>query len=111
MKEIMAIFLGSLLCLNAFAQQRPNIIFVMADDMGYGDIEPFGQKLIKTPNLSRMAQEGITLTNHYAGTSVCAPSRCALMTGLHTGHAEVRGNMQKCEWRTNSDIRQNGHRC
>ena len=66
----------------------------MADDMGYGDIEPFGQKLIKTPNLSRMAREGVKLTNHYAGTSVCAPSRCVLMTGMHSGHAEIRGNMQ-----------------
>ncbi|HEX6224814.1 MAG TPA: arylsulfatase, partial [Chryseolinea sp.] len=79
---------------TAAAQQRPNIIFIMADDLGYGDIEPFGQTLIKTPSLSRMAKEGIILTNHYAGTSVCAPSRCSLMTGLHTGHAEVRGNLQ-----------------
>jgi arylsulfatase A-like enzyme len=76
------------------AQTRPNIIFILADDMGYGEIEPFGQRLIKTPNLTRMANEGMTLTNHYAGTAVCAPSRCALMTGLHTGHAEVRGNQQ-----------------
>ena len=76
------------------AQTRPNIIFILADDMGYGEIEPFGQTLIKTPNLTRMANEGMKLTNHYAGTSVCAPSRCALMTGLHTGHAEVRGNQQ-----------------
>ncbi len=76
------------------AQTRPNIIFILADDMGYGEIEPFGQTLIKTPNLTRMANEGMMLTNHYAGTSVCAPSRCALMTGLHTGHAEVRGNQQ-----------------
>ncbi len=76
------------------AQTRPNIIFILADDMGYGEIEPFGQRLIKTPNLTRMANEGMMLTNHYAGTAVCAPSRCALMTGLHTGHAEVRGNQQ-----------------
>jgi arylsulfatase A len=76
------------------AQSRPNIIFILTDDMGYGEIEPFGQRLIKTPNLTRMANEGMMLTNHYAGTAVCAPSRCALMTGLHTGHAEVRGNQQ-----------------
>lgn len=75
-------------------QQKPNIIFIVADDLGYGDIEPFGQRLIKTPNLSRMAEEGMKFTNHYAGTSVCAPSRCVLMTGLHTGHAEIRGNLQ-----------------
>lgn len=66
----------------------------MADDMGYGDIEPYGQELIKTPNLTRMAREGMKFSNHYAGTSVCAPSRCVLMTGMHSGHAEVRGNMQ-----------------
>ena len=76
------------------AQTRPNIVFILADDMGYGEIEPFGQRLIKTPNLTRMANEGMILTNHYAGTSVCAPSRCSLMTGLHTGHSEVRGNLQ-----------------
>ncbi len=76
------------------AQQKPNIIFIMADDLGYGDIEPFGQQLIKTPNLSRMAEEGMKFINHYAGTSVCAPSRCSLITGLHTGHAEIRGNLQ-----------------
>ena len=86
----------ALLSFNAgiVAQTRPNIVFILADDMGYGEIEPFGQTLIKTPNLTRMAKEGMKLTNHYAGTSVCAPSRCALMTGLHTGHAEVRGNQQ-----------------
>ncbi len=80
--------------LIGISQERPNIIYILADDLGYGDIEPFGQKLIKTPSLMRMAREGMVFTDHYAGTSVCAPSRCALITGLHTGHAEVRGNMQ-----------------
>jgi arylsulfatase A len=80
--------------LIGISQERPNIVYILADDLGYGDIEPFGQKLIKTPSLVRMAREGMVFTDHYAGTSVCAPSRCALMTGLHTGHAEVRGNMQ-----------------
>ncbi|HZB13558.1 MAG TPA: sulfatase-like hydrolase/transferase, partial [Chryseolinea sp.] len=79
---------------DIIAQPRPNIVFILADDLGYGEIEPFGQALIKTPNLSRMAKEGMILTNHYAGTSVCAPSRCSLITGLHTGHSEVRGNLQ-----------------
>ena len=79
---------------SIIAQPRPNIVFILADDLGYGEIEPFGQALIKTPNLSRMAKEGMILTNHYAGTSVCAPSRCSLITGLHTGHSEVRGNLQ-----------------
>ena len=94
MKVAALFFLSVFFCSICLSQEKPNIIFIMADDMGYGDIEPFGQELIKTPNLNRMAREGIKLTNHYAGTSVCAPSRCVLMTGLHTGHAEIRGNMQ-----------------
>ena len=76
------------------ADQKPNIIFIMADDLGYGDLGCFGQKIIKTPNLDKMATEGIRFTQHYAGNTVCAPSRCSLMTGLHMGHAEVRGNKQ-----------------
>jgi arylsulfatase A-like enzyme len=70
----------------------PNIIFVLADDLGYGDLGCYGQEKIKTPNLDRMAAEGMRFTQHYAGSTVCAPSRCALMTGLHTGHCWVRGN-------------------
>lgn len=82
------------LCIPGNSQHKPNIIFIMADDMGYGEIEPFGQTLIKTPSLGQMAREGMIFTNHYAGTCVCAPSRCALITGLHTGHCEIRGNLQ-----------------
>ena len=73
---------------------KPNIIFIIADDMGYGDIGCFGGKKILTPNIDRLAAEGMMFTQHYAGTSVCAPSRCVLMTGLHTGHAVSRGNME-----------------
>lgn len=94
MRTVAIFILYFLVSSACFSQEKPNIIFIMADDMGYGDIEPFGQQLIKTPNLDRMSREGMKLTNHYAGTSVCAPSRCVLMTGLHTGHAEIRGNMQ-----------------
>jgi arylsulfatase A-like enzyme len=72
--------------------QPPNLIFIMADDLGYGDLGCFGQKLIKTPRLDRMAAEGMRLTSFYAGSTVCAPSRCVLMTGLHTGHCLIRGN-------------------
>ncbi len=81
---------GSLGCVAPAA--RPNIIFVLADDLGYGDLGCYGQKRIRTPNLDRMADEGIRFTQCYAGSTVCAPSRCCLMTGLHTGHALVRGN-------------------
>lgn len=72
--------------------ERPNVIFILADDLGYGDLGCYGQQIIQTPNLDRMAKEGMIFTNHYAGSTVCAPSRCCLMTGLHTGHAYIRGN-------------------
>jgi len=75
--------------------QRPNILFILADDLGYGDLGCYGQRRIQTPNLDRMAQEGLRFTQHYAGSAVCAPSRCSLLTGLHTGHARIRGNDRK----------------
>lgn len=73
---------------------KPNIIYIMADDLGYNDLGCYGAPRIQTPNIDRMAAEGIRFTQHYAGTSVCAPSRSVLMTGQHTGHTPVRGNMQ-----------------
>jgi arylsulfatase A len=79
---------------NAEPPRKPNIIYIMADDMGYNDPGCYGAPRIKTPNIDRMAAEGIRFTRHYAGTSVCAPSRSVLMTGQHTGHTPVRGNMQ-----------------
>jgi arylsulfatase A-like enzyme len=72
---------------------RPNIVFVLADDLGYGDLGCYGQQKIQTPNLDRMAREGMRFTQHYAGDTVCAPSRCCFMTGRHTGHCTVRGNV------------------
>ncbi len=77
---------------RAGRQRKPNIIFLFADDLGYGDLGCYGQKEIKTPNLDRMAAEGMRFTQHYSGSTVCAPSRCVLMTGLHTGHCLIRGN-------------------
>ena len=74
------------------AARKPNIIFILADDLGYGDIGAFGQKLIRTPNLDRLAAEGLRFTQHYSGNNVCAPSRCVLMTGKHPGHAFIRDN-------------------
>ncbi len=73
-------------------EQKPNIIFVMVDDLGYGDLGAYGQKVHKTPNLDKMAIEGRKFLQCYAGSPVCAPSRSTLMTGLHTGHTTVRGN-------------------
>lgn len=73
---------------------KPNIIYILTDDMGYSDLGCFGAKHIKTPNIDRLAAEGVRFTQHYAGTSVSAPSRCSLMTGLHTGHCQVRGNAE-----------------
>jgi len=73
---------------------RPNIIYIQMDDLGVEEIGAYGHRIFKTPSLDRLAAEGLRFTRHYAGTSVCAPSRCALMTGLHTGHGEVRGNIQ-----------------
>jgi arylsulfatase A-like enzyme len=70
----------------------PNIIYILADDLGYGDLSVYGQKKYKTPNIDRLAAEGMLFTQHYSGSTVCAPSRSALMTGMHTGHTVVRGN-------------------
>lgn len=84
--------MGGISAVNAAAKNKPNIIYVLADDLGYGDIGCFGQKMLKTPYLDKMASEGMKFTQHYAGSTVCAPSRCVLMTGLHTGHCTVRGN-------------------
>src|SRR5947207_2531499 len=78
--------------LRAKASGRPNIIFILADDLGYGDLGCYGQKKIRTPHLDRLAADGMRFTQCYAGSTVCAPSRCALMTGRHTGHCTVRGN-------------------
>jgi len=71
---------------------KPNIVYILADDLGYGHLGCYGQKDIQTPHLDRMAAEGMRFTDHYAGSALCAPSRCVLMTGLHTGHCFVRNN-------------------
>jgi len=74
--------------------ERPNIIFILADDLAMGDLGCYGQKLIKTPNMDRMAAQGTRFTQAYCGSSVCAPSRASLMTGLHTGHCPIRANRE-----------------
>jgi arylsulfatase A-like enzyme len=75
--------------------KKPNIILILADDLGYGDVGCYGQTHIQTPNIDRLASEGVRFTQAYAGSAVCAPSRCAMITGLHTGHSFVRGNARQ----------------
>ncbi|MEO6070485.1 MAG: arylsulfatase [Chitinophagaceae bacterium] len=91
------------LSLGSAAQKRgkatnggkyPNVVFILADDLGYGDLGCYGQEKIETPNIDRLAAGGMKFTQFYAGTSVCAPSRASLLTGLHTGHTAVRGNLE-----------------
>ena len=73
---------------------KPNIVYILMDDAGYGDLSCYGQKKFATPNIDRLASEGMKFTQHYAGSTVCAPTRCVLMTGRHTGHCFVRGNRE-----------------
>src|SRR5262249_22467668 len=82
-------------CAAGAQPRRPNIILILADDLGYGDVGCYGQTQIQTPNIDRLAAEGVRFTQAYAGSTVCAPSRCALITGLHTGHCLVRGNARQ----------------
>ncbi|MCI0703228.1 MAG: arylsulfatase [Planctomycetia bacterium] len=91
MRYLLSAIFALVFTLTAQARQ-PNIIFILADDLGYGDLGCYGQKKIKTPTLDKLASEGMRFTQTYAGSTVCAPSRCSLMTGLHTGHCRVRGN-------------------
>ena len=74
--------------------KKPNIVFILADDLGYGELGCYGQELIHTPNVDKLAAEGMRFTNFYSGSPVCAPSRCVLLTGLHTGHSFVRDNYE-----------------
>jgi uncharacterized sulfatase len=94
MKKIILILSFTLMASVVFSgEKRPNIIFIMADDLGYGDLGCYGQKAIRTPNIDQLAKEGMRFSQCYAGSTVCAPSRSVLMTGQHTGHTTVRGNM------------------
>ena len=78
----------------ALGQQKPNVIYIYADDLGYGELGVYGQTKIKTPFLDAMAKEGIRFTQHYTSAPVCAPARCMLMTGVHAGHSYIRGNYE-----------------
>src|SRR5690606_9977748 len=77
---------------GADTQQPPNIVLIIADDLGYGDLGCYGQQMIRTPNIDALAAGGMRFADYYAGSTVCAPSRDALLTGKHTGHTYIRGN-------------------
>jgi arylsulfatase A-like enzyme len=86
--------------------QLPNIVFIIADDLGYGDLSCYGQNKFSTPNIDRLASQGMIFTQHYAGCTVSAPSRSSLMTGMHTGHTPIRGNKQwepEGQWPLNAE--------
>ena len=93
MKYLLLSVLTLIATIRLDAQQKlPNVIFILADDLGYADIEPYGQQIIKTPNLNKLANEGMKFTQFYTGTSVCAPSRASFVTGQTTGQTHIRGN-------------------
>jgi len=79
---------------GTMTEKKPNIIYILADDLGYGDLSCYGQTKFKTPHIDALATNGLKFTQHYSGSTVCAPSRCSLLTGLHTGHTQVRGNRE-----------------
>lgn len=81
--------------------KKPNIIYILADDLGYGDLGVYGQTKIETPNIDALAKEGMLFTQHYTASPVCAPARASLLTGLHGGHASIRGND---EWTERGDV-------
>ena len=80
------------------ADKKPNIIFIMADDLGYNELGCYGQQKIKTPNVDLLASQGMLFTDYYTGSAVCAPARCNLMTGRHGGHAHIRNNSEVGGW-------------
>ncbi|MEK0451585.1 MAG: hypothetical protein RL088_3853 [Verrucomicrobiota bacterium] len=93
MKTLIFLFAIATASLHA-AGEKLNVVFILADDLGWGELGCYGQKKIPTPNIDKLAAQGMRFTQHYSGAPVCAPSRCVLMTGRHLGHAEIRGNMQ-----------------
>ena len=94
---LIIIFLG---CNQQSSNNKPNIIYILADDLGYGELGVYGQKIIETPHIDALANNGMLFTDHYSGSPVCAPSRSVFMTGQHTGHTPIRGND---EWKERGD--------
>lgn len=101
MQKVIAPWIAATACLfsiisltEAAEEGRPNFVYIMLDDAGYGDFSCYGQQQFETPNVDRLAKEGMRFTQHYAGCTVCAPTRCVLMSGMHTGHCYIRGNKE-----------------
>ena len=93
MKRFLSLVLIISFCSSLFSQEKTNVIYILADDLGYGDLSIYGQKKFKTPNIDRIGSEGMVFTDHYSGNTVCSPSRAVLMTGQHSGNCYVRGNI------------------
>lgn len=91
---IIPILLSMVVPLASHGAKKPNVIYIYADDLGYGELGAYGQQKIMTPNLDRLAAEGMRFTDHYTGAPVCAPARCILLTGRHSGHSYIRGNYE-----------------
>lgn len=100
MKMLAKIFTVTAFVIPFLAAEKPNIIYILADDLGYNELGCYGQKKIETPHIDALAASGVRFTQHYSGSPVCAPSRCVLLTGKHTGHAHIRGND---EWKERGD--------
>jgi arylsulfatase A-like enzyme len=94
MRRVFVFYLVSALAPFVTAAEKPSIVYILMDDAGYGDLSCYGQKKFQTPNMDRLAAEGMKFTDHYSGSTVCAPTRCCLMMGVHTGHAFIRGNRE-----------------
>ncbi|MEL7534418.1 MAG: arylsulfatase [Bacteroidota bacterium] len=101
MKKLLYVFLFGAIACSPKVDPKPNVIYILADDLGYGELGAYGQSLIETPNLDALAASGMKFTQHYSGAPVCAPARCVLMTGQHTGHAHIRGND---EWKERGKV-------
>ena len=93
-RTILFLIAAFLCATSGFAAEPTNIVLIVADDLGWGELGCYGQEKIRTPHIDQLAREGTRFTQFYSGAPVCAPARCVLMTGLHLGHAEVRGNRQ-----------------
>ena len=94
---LLVVFTG---CNKQTFNNKPNIIYILADDLGYGELGVYGQEIIETPHIDALANDGMLFTDHYSGSPVCAPSRSVFMTGQHTGHTPIRGND---EWKERGD--------